>query len=181
LLSLFFEHVKEVLLQQKSIYLFGGDGHHIYDLSMKEFTCFLRNVLIEFSDNIYIIYIIGFDFFPDAEEAMRSNLTDTTYLSYCPWKTPDMPQAEMEGIPLLNLLQHDAIRFWTCLYSLKEKMYKRDDNERLKRVLQSIYYDRRWMILIDKDGETFPMDSLYTLYRRSIEKAMGAWKRKQWN
>jgi hypothetical protein len=47
-----------------------------------------------------------------------------------------MPQAEMEGIPLLNLLEHDAIRFWTRLYSLKEKMYERDDNERLKRLLQ---------------------------------------------
>jgi hypothetical protein len=67
--------VKEVLLQQKMICLFGGDGFE-KGISMKEFTCFLRNVLIEFNDSIYIIYITGFDF----KETKRSKLTDTTYL-----------------------------------------------------------------------------------------------------
>jgi len=130
------------------ICLFGGNGSE-EGISMKEFTCFLRNVLIEFIDSIYIIYITGFDF----KETKRSTLTDNTYVWDSPLKNPDMPHAKMEGIPLLNLSEHAAIRFWTRLTSLKKKMYERDDNDRMKRLLDCIDYNIPWMILTDKDGE----------------------------
>jgi hypothetical protein len=131
----FFLKVKEILLQQKMICLFGGDGFE-KGISMEEFTCFLRNVLIEFNDNIYIIYITGFDF----KETKESKLTYTIHCFNFSLKNRGMPQVEMEGIPLLSLLEHDATRFWTLFNSLKEKMYEREENDRLKRLLNSINY-----------------------------------------
>jgi len=142
------DKVKEVLLQQKMICLFGGDGSQ-KGISMKEFTFFLRNVLIEFIDDIHIIYINGFDF----KETKISNLTDATYVGYCPLQNPDMLKVEMEEMPLSKLLEQEAIRFWTHFHSLKEMVSKRDDNAKLKSILDSIAYHIPWMILIDKDGE----------------------------
>jgi len=157
--------VKEALLQQKMICLFGGDGS-AKGISMKEFTIFLRNVLIEFIADIHVIYIPGFDF-----KESKSNLTDATYVLYSPLPNPDMPKAEMEEMPLLNLLEHEAIRFWTHFHSLKQEVSKRDDNAKLKKLFDSIGYHIPWMILIDKDGEIITENGqdMISLYSKSME------------
>lgn len=162
------QQVKEVMLQQKMmIYLFGGSASH-EGLWMKGFKC-LRNALIEFSDNIHIIYIPTFSF----ENTQTLKLTDTISVLYCPLKEFGMLQAEMEGMPLLKLSAHDAIRFWTRFHLLKEEMDEEDVNGiqlgrmikeemdeedvngtqlgRMIKLLSSFDLSLPWMILIDKD------------------------------
>ena len=148
------------------ICLFGGDGS-VEGISMKDFTIFLRNVLIEFIADIHIIYILGFDF----KESKKSKLTDATYVYYFPLPNPDIPKAEMEEMPLLNLSEHEAIRFWTHFSSLKETVSKRDDNAKLKRILNPINHHVPWMILIDKDGEIIIENGqdMISLYSESME------------
>lgn len=63
----------------------------------------------------------------------------------------------MEGMHILNLSEHEALRFWTRLSSLKKEICKMDDTliqlSGLKRLLNSFQKSESWMTLMDKDGE----------------------------
>jgi hypothetical protein len=48
-------------------------------------------------------------------------------MEYFPLKLPDISQVNMEGIPLLNLSEHEALRFWMCLSFLKKEIHEMAD------------------------------------------------------
>lgn len=120
---------------------------------MMEFTCSIRTALRELSDTIYLIYIPSYGW----KGKEKLTLTYGTSVYYSPLEKPKMPQAEMEGMHILNLSEHEALRFWTRLSSLKREICKMDDTliqlSGLKRLLNSFQKSESWMTLMDKDGE----------------------------
>jgi len=78
-------------------------------------------------------------------------------MEYFPLKLPDISQVNMEGIPLLNLSEHEALRFWMCLSLLKKEIHEMDDRTMqlgwLEKLLGYFQRSNSWMELMDKDGE----------------------------
>lgn len=103
---------------------------------------------------IHIIYIPNFDW-EDEEQLL---LTYTTCMQYRPLKKPHIPDmSNMEGIPLLILSEHETMRFWTRLSSLREEIYEMDNwttqLDGLEKLLDSFERSNSWLTLVDKDGE----------------------------
>lgn len=129
------EQVKRAMREQKMICLYTSDS--------TEFTNSINNVLMEWSDSIYIICIPKFQF-------QRSQAL------HFPWKL-----SEMQGMSLLNLSEHEVMRFWARISSFKEVRVKKDDkDEELNNIysLLNFIYLRKawesylWMVIMDEDG-----------------------------
>jgi len=146
------EKVKEMMLHQKVVCLYGGSES---ENTMKEFTALIRNAFISVKDNIHIIYIPRFKL-----KAREFNqVTDAITWSYQPLEMSTLAQAEMEGMLLLNPSQHDAFRFWQRIALLEKEMpemHNRDTEQIsvMKKIFQCWNNENPWMILMDEEGKT---------------------------
>lgn len=145
------EKVKWAMRQQKMICLCTSDD--------REFTNSIKNGLMEWSDSIYIIYIPKFEF--RWQEIQRFSFTRDIDRYYLPWKSREMLPAEMPGMSVLNLSEHDVMRFWSRISLLKEAMDKIQDEDeepsKIYSLLDFIYprpWERSnlWMVIMDEDG-----------------------------
>jgi len=146
------EKVKEMMLHQKVVCLYGGSES---ENTMKEFTALIRNAFISVKDNIHIIYIPRFKL--KAEE--NKKVTDNISWFYQPLEMSTLAQAEMEGMLLLNPSQHDAFRFWRRMALLEKEMpemHNRDTEQisLMKKIFQCWNNEDPWMILMDEEGKT---------------------------
>lgn len=73
-----------------------------------------------------------------------------------------MPQADMEGMSLLNLSEHEAMRFWMRLLYLKEQIKGLDNSDNqlceMKRLLHLFQFidegnENGWMTFMGEDGK----------------------------
>jgi len=159
------DQVKEMMLHRKVVCLYGGNQS---ESQMKAFTCLIRNAFIRLRDNIHFIYVPNLIF----KAAEEKPVTDNLVFCHKPLELSTLPHADMEGMLLLNLSQHDAFRFWRRVIFLTEElpeMYNRDtDTEELPemynrdtdklgallKLLQCWENENPWMILMDEEGNT---------------------------
>lgn len=144
-----FDEVKNKMHKGKMICLYNGN---------RELTYSIRNALIELRDSIHIIYI------PRHGHKIRKMLkiTNTIYKDYYSLEKPEVLQAGMEGMSLLNLSEHEAMRFWMRLLYLKEEIKGPDDNDsqlcEMKRLLHLFQFMDEgnlngWMTFMGEDGK----------------------------
>lgn len=99
-----------------------------------------RKVLKELRDSIHVIYIPQFG----SRSKKTLWVTDNIYKDYYALENFEMPQAEMEGMSLLNLSEHEAMKFWMRLLHLKEEINGMEDSDNqlceMKRLLHSFQF-----------------------------------------
>jgi len=167
------EQVKKATRQQKMICLYScRDG---------EFTNSIKDVLIELSNIIYIIYIPTFS---------SSEPSWPPFMVGIHQMFPTLEPGEMQRMFFLSLSQHEAMRFWARIYSLKEEI-----NQRLYKMLSSMT-DRSnnysWMFIMDEDGNVittkgkdivkllckeYPDERVKELMQELIKGAKESWKK----
>lgn len=124
----------------------------------RELTYSIRNALIELRDSIHMIYI------PRHGHKIRKMLkiTNTIYKDYYSLEKPEVLQAGMEGMSLLNLSEHEAMRFWMRLLYLKEEIEGLDNSDsqlcEMKRLLHLFQFmdegnGNGWMTFMGEDGK----------------------------
>jgi len=133
------EQVKRAMREQKMICLYTSDN--------REFTNSINNVLMEWSDSIYIIYIPIFEFQGGSQPL------------HFPCKL-----SEMQGMSLLNLSEHEVMRFWARISSAIELIDDKDEElNKIYSLLDFIYPRKKdsesekeesylWMVIMDEDG-----------------------------
>jgi len=116
-----------------------------------------RKVLKELRDSIHVIYIPQFG--SRSKETLW--VTDNIYKDYYALENFEMPQVEMEGMSLLNLSEHEAMKFWMRLLHLKEEIngMEGSDNQlcEMKRLLHSFQFmdEYDWN---ENEEEDVPLD-----------------------
>lgn len=123
------DEVKRVMFQGKLICLYSGNG--------KEVTCAITNALIESRDSIHIIYTPQLDI----ERTGTLKLTDNIHKDYYVLESSEMRPVEMEGLSVLNLSKHEAMKFWMRIFYFKKEINEMDNDDNqmyeMKKVFQS--------------------------------------------
>lgn len=124
------EKVKEVMFKEKMICLYTSS-----ESSEARVTRFIRNVMMELRDNIHMIYLPHFNW----KGKSTVDFTRTLFALHITWKEPQVPP--IEGMSMLSLCEHEAMRFWARIYSLKECINGMDDNDKhLDGIKELLYF-----------------------------------------
>lgn len=185
-LLLIMKKVKRALHQQKMICLCTFDP--------EDFTDSIKIMLTELKDNIEIIYIPKFGREGSTRNALELvEFTNNIWELYVPLEQPKTLQEEMQKMFLLDLSEHEAMRFWARFYILQQRMKEINDKyeqlNEMKMLLDSTTLrDIRlpgylWMVIMDEDGnlittrgekivklfQTLPNDKAKNLIRQVIK------------